>query len=197
MAIEKLANFILDVAYPRINEELQRVEQESRNQETKLKEKYLSCLKEIFTNVQRTGKQLNMEVAYLSFTLLRSNILYGKNTYDVHIYDKEWYANDYIKVGEIDVSFFFGRLEEIKKYLLRESRKYVGGINASDLDNIISQSIEPISRFFIRAIKNVIAEAIECDEYKSIVKSDDFKIYTGELYGEPIVLHIETKAVEL
>jgi len=45
----------------------------------------------------------------------------------------------------------------------------------------------------MKMFRYVLVDVIQSKEYADIVKSDDFKIYTGELYEEPYVLYREIK----
>ncbi|MCL2611208.1 MAG: hypothetical protein FWE02_05985 [Defluviitaleaceae bacterium] len=130
---------------------------------------------------QNSDPLTNFEIAYLAFTLLRTNLLYGRYIYEIHIYDKKWYINDFIKIGEIDVSSIFGWIESTKGALGKEAKKYLGKINTAEIENLISSSLKNFERCFIKAFEDY-QESEESEGY-------DYIIYTGELYGGKHILY--------
>jgi len=190
---EALTIFTSGTAIPHIEAVLLKTASHIYENKDKLRDNYLKEIKRIFIATKEFSERTKMEVGYIAFSLLRTNLLYGKMKYDVHLYDRNWYLNDYEYVGEIDVADFFQPLEDAKEYLQIESRKFVNKVNASNVDNIISQHLEAFSHFFIKMFKYILVEATECSEYSEITKADIFRITTGELYGKPYILHIETK----
>ena len=129
-----------------------------------------------FRNSKKTE---DFEISYISFTLLRSNLLYGNPIYEIHVYDDDWYLNHFLEIGEIDVSSIFGWIEETKKYLWAEAKKYVGKINIAEVENYISKSLNDFELFFISAFQNY-----------NIDNNHDFTIYTGELYDTMHILYL-------
>jgi len=77
--------------------------------------------------------------------------------------------------------------------MLLEIKRYVEKINISVPDNILSLVYEPLNQLFIIVFRYLLIDLTESKEYLDIVKSDDFRIYTGELYSQPHVLYRETK----
>jgi hypothetical protein len=119
----------------------------------------------------------SFKIFYVSFAMLRTNLLYGKYIYEIHVYNKNWFLNDFVKIGEIDVSSIFDWIEETKEYFLKEAKRYVGKINESEIDNIISTALNDFEELFSAAFNNC-----------GINKQYDFTIYTGELYGNIKIL---------
>ena len=128
-----------------------------------------------FEQIECFRKSEKFEVSYISFTKLRTNLLYEKYIYEIYAYDRDWYVNDFVKIGEMDVSYIFGWVKETKKQLWEEAKKYIGKFNICEIQNIVSKSLNDFELVFIKAFKN----------YKNInsSKTYDFTIYTGELYG--------------
>jgi len=193
MAENHLEQFIEKVAFPCISETLKTFVVDFDSKKEDLKTSYIASLTETFQKVQEFTKQTNKPIDCLAFTLSRTNLLYGRSVYDIHIYDEAWYMKNYIKVGELDVSYFFQPLEVAKKHIQAEGKKYVGKIDASDIDNIISLSFEPFSHFFIKIFRYSMPDVVESDAYKGIAKSNDFTIYTGEMYETVHTLYRENK----
>ena len=193
MKEDVLTKFASDVAFPYIDEVLVKTALDFYQQkDDKLKE-FLDVLKRVFVSAKEFAANTDQEVAYISFAILRTNILYGKYIYDVHVYNKNWYFNDYVKIDEMDVIDFFRPLDMAKTYLLSESKKFVGKINASDIDNIISEYLHPFTQLFIKMFRYVLLDVTECSEYVEIPKADVFRIYVGELYEAHYVLFEEVK----
>ena len=117
MVNSKLTEFKTKIVYPYVNEILMQMNMDFQTQKDELKEGYLEAVKQIFKEVQEYNQRFNKKVAYLSFALLRTNILYGKYIYEAHVYDEDWCFKDYEKIGELDGSYFFRPLKEIEKYL--------------------------------------------------------------------------------
>jgi len=193
MNVETLSEFLSKVAASHIDGIINQKAIDLYEHRDDIKRKYLDMFKQAFADAQKFTEQTGIEIANISFTLLRYNLLYGKKTYAVHVYDKNWYLNDYVKTGEIDVSDIFGELDKAKEYLISEAKRYVGKFNYSDIDNALSWHFEVFSHFFIKLFRYVLVEITESEQYANIVKDNDFTILTGELYGEPHILYQETK----
>jgi len=193
MAIDALNNFLKKISVPHINTLLVKKSMMFHEQKDSMSERYIKVFKQAFLEVRKFTEHYGKEIAKVSFTLLRSNLLYEKMLFDVHVYDKDWYVNDYIKTGEIDVTDFFLELIDARTHLQQEEKKFVGKINISDVDNAISLHFNFFNAFFRKMFQYILIDLIESDEYASIQKSDIFDIYTGELYGEPFTLHREVK----
>jgi len=193
MREDSLEKFKSNIAYPYIDEALMKAFVDFYEQKGNRREHYLDVLKRVFLAVKKYAADTGQEVAYISFALLRTNFLYAKYFCDVHVYDKEWYFNDHVEICEMETFDFFQSLEGIKKYLLSESKKFVGKVNVSDVDNIISEYIHPVAQIFIKMFNYVLLEATECIEYVEIAKADSFRIYVGELYERHYNLFEETK----
>lgn len=193
MVSETFGKYLTGTVKPHIDEILHQKAKEYYEQRDGLKDKYLKIFKQVFADTQKFTEQTGNETSMVSFTLLRSNFLYGKKAYAVHVYDKEWCFNDYMKTGEIDVTDFFEGLDKAKEFLKRDAKRYVGKLNASDVDNAISWYLEAFGQFLIKVFRYTLIEATESEEFTGIVKNANFRIYTGELYGKPHVIYNETK----
>ena len=190
---EALTHFTKTIAHPHLEDVLYKLALNFLENKDDMREEYLNTLKRIFVATKDYSERTNTEVGYIQFTLLRTNLIYGKLVYDVHIYDKRWYLEDYTDIGEIDMSYYFQPLEDAKQHLYKESRKYVGKVDPPRVDNIISGYLEHFGYFFVKMFRYVLLEATECTEYAEIVKYKNFRILAGELYDLPAVLHIEAK----
>jgi len=190
---EQLIKFTSDVAIPLLKETAIKAANDFYENKHNLRENFLNDIKRIFTATKDFSAQLNDEISYISFALLRTNLLYSKLKYDVHIYDEHCFLRDYIKIGDIDTSIFFQPLEDAKTFLQAERRKWVGKVNASHVDNLISGYLEAFGYLFVKMFRYVLLEATECSEYNEIPKADNFRIITGELWGKANVLHTEAK----
>ena len=193
MREEALDRFKSNIAYPHMEKALLKIFMDFYEQKENRREYYLKALKRVFLAVKKYTEDTGQEIAYISFALLRTNFLYDKYVCDVHVYDKNWYFNDYMEICEMDTLDFFQPLEGIKSFLLSESKKFVGKVNISDVDNIISEYLLSFSQLFIKMFNYVLLEATECSEYAEIIKADIFRIYIGELHETHYNLHEETK----
>jgi len=193
--IEKTAlnHFTTNIALPRIRDTLIKTTIDFYENKDIWREGFINEIKRMFIASKEFSTSKNQDINYLSFTLLRTNLLYGKLVYDVHIYDKSWYLNDYVTIGEIDTSIFFQPLQDTKDYLNAECKKYVGKINAAHVDNIVSPYYEAFGYLFVKMFRYALLEITECSEYAEIMKADTFRMLADELYGKYYILHVETK----
>ena len=159
-----LEDFIIDIARPYLEHIFQNL--------------YASSLNLDFDSVFKRIKDFDsFKIEYVSFTLLRTNLLYENYIYEVYAYDKEWYLNGFTKIAELDVSSIFGWIDEAREHLTKESKRYLGKINSSDITNIISKSLNDFESFFIESFYDY-----------NMDRSHSFIIYTGELHGELQIL---------
>ncbi|WP_129599958.1 pentapeptide repeat-containing protein [Anaerophilus nitritogenes] len=163
-----------------------------KNKDT-LKKLYLDSFKEICTNIKELEKSTKGKTGFIIYTLLRTKILQHKYVYRVIVYDKDWYLNDGIRVGEMDVGFFYKYFEEMWQKLLKASKKYVLKISEIDVERIMLGHLDDFHKYLVELMRYSLIEAIETKEYLAIEKEDILEIQAGEYYEPCDIIHMEHK----
>ncbi|MDR2022925.1 MAG: hypothetical protein LBQ71_06650 [Hungatella sp.] len=135
---------------PALEQALNDLELDFQQNKYELKQAFLDSFKQICENTKQIQQTSQPKIGFLTYHLLRTKVLQHKYTYTVMAYDKEWYRNDGIPVGEADFSFLYRHYENLWRQLTRESRKYIMQFSEPDLENIMLGQLDPLSQIRCR-----------------------------------------------
>lgn len=187
-----LNNFLRTMMLPKLNEELLLLEENFQNNMEIQKKQFKIKFQGICSQLQK--KQVNSEigaVGYLSFTLLRTELLIKNLKYKIIAYEKEWLLTDGIEIGWLDVSLFYSYFINVWEKMRIECRKYVGKLSEPYIEIIMATTFHYFHEYVIQFLRYSIMEAVETEEFISFKRTDEFCIYTGELFEKLDVIYKE------
>lgn len=111
-----------------------------------------------------------------------TKIINKNYNYDIYIYDKDWYLNGDIKIGEYNVEYIYKYYEEMWNKLLKEGLGYIFKVNKTDIKNIMLSIIDKFHNYIVSIMRNSIIELTETEEYRKLNKEEIFNIHTGKFY---------------
>ena len=168
--------------FPSLEEALNDLEQDFQKNLHQMKKQHLKTFKSVCQNIAEYQDSGQGKVGFLIFHLLRTRILRHDYTYVAMTYDKDWYLNEGVPVGEADVSFIYKYYEELWKKLERESKKYIGQINGADIEGIMLKLLNPFHQYVTELMRCSLMDALETSEYKALDREKHFEIQTGEYF---------------
>lgn len=192
MREQTLEQFYEKDAIPALDDALGHLEQEFQKTRLEQKKKFTDCFRGICTNTaQLRGES---KTGFLIFHLMRTKILNHQYSYPVISYDKEWYANKEIMVGELDVSCYYKHYEDLWKRLSRESRKYIDQFCEPDIEQLMLKLLDPFHKYVVELMRYSLLDALETEEYMALRKEDHFEIQSGEYFEPGDLIHLEQES---
>lgn len=128
---------------------------------------------------------LKGEIHYIYFSLLRTSILEGKGEFRIDFYDENWFLDKDECSINIDMSFLYQSLFELKSSLNGKKIEYGRDITDMDIEYIIMDEADKYHILCIEFLKEIIKEQfINLDSYVEIKKSSSIKILVGEFMDD-------------
>jgi uncharacterized protein YjbI with pentapeptide repeats len=145
---------------------------------------FIGKFKKVCENIDVIQKEGTVPKApYLVYTLLRTNILQGKDMYAVFLYDHNWYLGmKPVRVGEVEVKCVYDYWRKLQSALKESKSKYVLNVRAYDVESIIMSMLNYYHQYIVALIRYSMVDAISTEEFKLIEKADSFEILAGEYY---------------
>ncbi|TCO68977.1 pentapeptide repeat protein [Marinisporobacter balticus] len=200
MTEKALEKFHENDVKPALDEALVHLEEDFQQNKDALKKLFLNSFKEICTNIKEVStnreeveKTTHSKTGFIIYTLLRTRILQHKYVYKVIVYDKDWYLNEGLSVGELDVSFFYKHFEGLWQKLMKASKKYVLKISEIDVEHIMLDHLDDFHKYVVELMRYSLIDAVETEEYFAIEKEEILEIQSGEYYEPCDIIHMEHK----
>lgn len=192
--IENIPKHFMETYFePTLNETLNKLEYDFQTNFEKYKLEFIENFKEFCSIVKE--EFLNLEIAYISYNLMLTNILNHKYKYNIYVYDSNWYLGIQkdIKILEYDVTFIYKYFEEMWLKLLKERKSYIFKINDTDVNNLMIMIIDKFHYYVVSLMRNSIVELTETKEFINLNKYNEINIHTGKFYDEFDIVYIEKK----
>lgn len=191
MRQEVLEKFYEQDVMPALAQALENLETDFQKTKQDMKQEFIDCFRKICVTAERSRTISSSKTGFLSFHVLRTRILNHNYSYPAMSYDKEWYLNNGIMTGELDVSYYYNHYESLWKQLTRESRKYIQQFCEPDIETIMLKLFEPFHEYVVELMRFSLLEALETEEYEALKKESRFEIQSGEYFEPGDLIHIE------
>ena len=155
-------------------------------------EQYLQChIQQILQNVycdidvilkNIVESQNDQKIAYMTFHLMRKDILDGIYQYRVFLYDNDWYIKRGKQVATLDSSFIYQYYDAFCKEVFQKSNQYNHYFSIPEIEMFIMQNLEVFHYYFVEVLRYVMHGISESDTYYKIKKEQMFEIQSGEYY---------------
>ncbi len=192
--LENIPEHFLETCFvPTLDETLDKLENDFQNNFEKYKLEFIENFKEFCKIVKEEYPEL--QIAYISYNLMLTNILNHKYKYNIYIYDSNWYLGEQkdIQILQYNVTFIYKYFEEMWLKLLKERKKYIFKINDTDVNNLMLKIINKFHYYIVSLMRNSIVDLTETEEFIKLNKYDEFNIHTGKFYDEFDVIYRENK----
>lgn len=122
------------------------------------------------------------EIAFINYSLLRTQIINNKHNYLISAYDDTWYADEFICEELYDASWAFRYLDEFEAELNLQAKKYMGQITFRDVQKIKLEKVLAYHRFVLQLARKSVLKAIETPEFNRVLKFMKFDVRVGEYF---------------
>lgn len=122
------------------------------------------------------------EIAYINYSLLRTQIINNKYSYLISAYDDRWYSDESICEELYDASWALKYLDEYEAELNFHRKKYIDQITFRDVQKLKLELALEYHQFILQLARKTIIKAIETTAFKNVLKSIKFDVRVGEYF---------------
>jgi uncharacterized protein YjbI with pentapeptide repeats len=143
--------------------------------------------------MQKEGRK--GKIAYITYSFNIHNLQKESRDYVVQAYGNEWFLEE----GEeckisYNVGWLYDFLDVFYGKLFEISKKYMGNINASDMDQVWKDGVIFCNEGLLNFAKRAIKEAVKTEEFNAIDKEEVLEIRLGQEKGyNEIIYKIDTR----
>ncbi len=143
--------------------------------------------------MQKEGRK--GKIAYITYSFNIHNLQKESRDYVVQAYGNEWFLEE----GEeckisYNVGWLYDFLDDFYGKLFEISKKYMGNINASDMDQVWKKGVIHCDVKLLNFTKRAIKEAVKTEEFKALDKEEVLEIRLGQEKGyNEIIYKMDTR----
>jgi uncharacterized protein YjbI with pentapeptide repeats len=143
--------------------------------------------------MQKEGRK--GKIAYITYSFNIHNLQKESRDYVVQAYGSEWFLEE----GEeckisYNVGWLYDFLDDFYGKLFEISKKYMGNINASDMDQVWKDGVIFCNEGLLNFAKRAIKEAVKTEEFKALDKEEVLEIRLGQEKGyNEIIYKMDTR----
>lgn len=141
---------------------------------------FLSCFSEYCDKIYQMQKQGKKgEIAYIHFSVLRTNILLGRHELRMDAYDENWYMDTVECSGSYPVGEFYSYLEEYKDVVEKLQRTSMGRISLAEAQKKVFEESNLYLLFIAELIRVGMRNVIKTEAYQKIKRASCFIVCIG------------------
>lgn len=169
-----------------------------------LVDKFVECFEQYvqkITYMQQMGKK--DAVAFINFSILRTNILAKKHFLRIDAYNQNWYSDRAECSSKYDVGEIYQWLEKFES-VLEAARKNLGGsLKLADLQALIFEESDKYLPYVAEIIRIGMKKAAETESYQKMNRHEVFVVCVGSFQDHSLIVYKEditekdAKAVKL
>ena len=177
-----------------LNEKLFKTEELFPGEFPRLSKKFKESFAQMCGEILRLQKDGDFgDVAYIEYTMLRTNLINKDYVSEVCIYGENWYlCKNQRAVGRFDISVLFKHFDELWQELIAIRKNYVGKVSAQEVTAfIMSEAAPKFYSYITKLCRFSILECVGQDYFKAIKKSPQFEINSGEYMAQTEAIYKE------
>jgi len=162
-----------------------------------LVDEFIACFTtycEKITKMQGTGKK--NAIAFINFSLLRTNLLARKHELRIDAYDENWYLDRVECSGSYDVSQLFRWIDQFADNLEATRKKYMGKLKFSEMQKLIFEESNKYMIFVAELMRVAIKKATMTESFQQVKRHEVFVICIGGYQDRVDILYKEDSTVK-
>lgn len=180
-----------NVFLPVMSEVYTKVKADMEEHGEQIKDTWIGELQNIYEKICEMQEKMQFQkVGLVSVSFLRTRYLEGNYKYAVYAYEEDGFAGKEIRVGELDVSYFFKYHRETLERLQKEAKKYFGKVTSRDVERLMLEEVGRNTLFSYSLFRKWKSSLFEMEAFRNIKKAQTFQIVLGE-YFEPVYVMYE------
>lgn len=147
----------------------------------KLALEFIESLKNMFIKIyEMQSKNSKGKIAYITYSMLRTEILQKNYMYLVEAFDKSWFLDDKRCSINYDSTWAFKFLDEFEEALEKKRIEYMNLITSADVEKIKLEEAQNYNYFIKELAKYSLENSKEIEEFEKIDKEEKMQIRVGE-----------------
>lgn len=193
---EALKHFEEEYINPYVREMKKNIEKYIDDHRKELTEAFVENFRTLCKKIKEMQKEGRKgKIAYITYSFNIHNLQKESRDYVVQAYGNEWFLEE----GEeckisYNVGWLYDFLDDFYGKLFEISKKYMGNINASDMDQVWKKGVIHCDVKLLNFTKRAIKEAIKTEEFKALDKEEVLEIRLGQEKGyNEIIYKMDTR----
>lgn len=193
---EALKHFEEEYINPYVREMKKNIEKYIDDHRKELTEAFVENFRTLCKKIKEMQKEGRKgKIAYITYSFNIHNLQKESRDYVVQAYGNEWFLEE----GEeckisYNVGWLYDFLDDFYGKLFEISKKYMGNINASDMDQVWKKGVIHCDVKLLNFTKRAIKEAVKTEEFKALDKEEVLEIRLGQEKGyNEIIYKMDTR----
>lgn len=193
---EALKHFEEEYINPYVREMKKNIEKYIDDHRKELTEAFVENFRTLCRKIKEMQKEGRKgKIAYITYSFNIHNLQKESRDYVVQAYGSEWFLEE----GEeckisYNVGWLYDFLDDFYGKLFEISKKYMGNINASDMDQVWKDGVIFCNEGLLNFAKRAIKEAVKTEEFKALDKEEVLEIRLGQEKGyNEIIYKMDTR----
>ncbi|UJF36439.1 pentapeptide repeat-containing protein [Paenibacillus hexagrammi] len=176
-----LADFETDEVQWRVQAALLELDLYVRTHIDALTQGFIEAMREVCVQAAALQQQGEKgDIAYVTCSMLRTEILDGGNRYVAEAFDSRWFFDRKLCEVEYDASWAFGYLQRCRQEWLQAAESYHGTVKAPDIERIMLREARNFHAYLVTVTRYAMPEVIRLPEYQQLTRSQTVEFRLGE-----------------
>ncbi len=177
---EMLKKWENEVMFPILNHTISELEKYLQCHLEQIIKKVCMDIETLFDKAAKASEQ--QKIAYITFHLMRKDILDGIYKYRMFIYDKSWYLKKGQQIDTLDSSFVYDYYDTFLKEVLLKSNAYRSVFCIPELEMFAMRQLEIFHYHFVEVLRYAMNYVTESEAYYKLKKEEHIEIQSGAYY---------------
>ncbi len=177
---EQLEKFLTKYAKPKNFQAILELDSYCKENKLFLAEKMKKSFCELFEKVKSVQDVDKKEIKIITLGVSRTFTVLKQHKAVITAYDENFYFEKKPTEIELDLSEYFSFYENLEKELLLDIKRYIGLVNKSDVQKFMQSNFRNYVRYVTNICKLVLRDIEKETLFADVIKSYDFKVYSGE-----------------
>ncbi|WCN36417.1 pentapeptide repeat-containing protein [Aneurinibacillus uraniidurans] len=189
---EALARFIEEVAQPKSQETVGKLEQHFHRHKDEHAEAFIRSFQLLCRRIQTKQAQGEKgKIGYITYSMLRTEMMEGRYYYLIDASDRGWFFDRMECQEEYDASWAFHFLDVWGYELEREAKAYMGKITVPDIERLKRKEAKKYNAYMVSLARYAMPQALQVAEYREIKKEEELEVRVGEYLDSSEVVYKE------
>ena len=160
-------------------------------------DKFVECFEkyaEKIARMQQAGEK--QSVAYINFSVLRTNILSKRHVIRIDAYDHGWYSDRVECSGEYEVGEIYQWLDMFESVLEGARRQSGGHLTLLDVHTLVFEESNHYLLYVTEIIRAGMKKAAETENYRKINRHEVFAVFVGSYQDQSHIVYKEDTTVK-
>ncbi|PUA35551.1 pentapeptide repeat-containing protein [Paenibacillus elgii] len=190
-ALLHLREHVLD---PALTERISALDADFRQHKRQLAAGFVTSFRELCLKIKAMQeRQEKAPIAFIHYSMLRTSIREGANTYLIEAYSDDWYWDTAYCDAAYDAGWAFQGIRPLLSVLDDSRKAYMNILHSADTERLVMQEIGYFDQFVTVLARWAIPEAVKLPEFQQIAKADRLQIRIGEFKDRSEPLYVEDR----